>query len=158
MPSTFRVSDSGRGTTRAEDAQGTPTQSHIPPNILVYEDKVLRIGRAGALWGVPPHGLVNLCRAQPLNSSRSLPLSLSRCLSVCMSACLPLSVCLSLSVSLSRSLPLSLSSGSHWQGWGALGGAASVAGRHGLADPPFQVDLRTTTLQKCAVVPRWARI
>ena len=27
-----------RGTTRAEDAQGTPTQSHISPNILVYED------------------------------------------------------------------------------------------------------------------------
>jgi len=30
---------SGRGTTRAEDAQGTPTQSHISPSILVYEDK-----------------------------------------------------------------------------------------------------------------------
>jgi len=29
----------GRGTPRAEDAQGTPTQSHIPPSILVYEDK-----------------------------------------------------------------------------------------------------------------------
>ena len=29
----------GRGTTRAEDAQGTPTQSHILPSILVYEDK-----------------------------------------------------------------------------------------------------------------------
>ena len=27
------------GTTRVEDAQGTPTQSHIPPSILVYEDK-----------------------------------------------------------------------------------------------------------------------
>jgi len=24
---------------RAEDAQGIPTQSHIPPSILVYEDK-----------------------------------------------------------------------------------------------------------------------
>jgi hypothetical protein len=23
---------------RAEDAQGTPTQSHVPPSILVYED------------------------------------------------------------------------------------------------------------------------
>ena len=31
---------SGRGTTRAEDAQGTPTQSHISPSILVYEDKL----------------------------------------------------------------------------------------------------------------------
>jgi len=30
---------SGRGTARAEDAQGTPTQSHIPPSIRVYEDK-----------------------------------------------------------------------------------------------------------------------
>jgi len=29
----------GRGTARAEDAQGTPTQSHISPSILVYEDK-----------------------------------------------------------------------------------------------------------------------
>jgi len=28
----------GRGIARAEDAQGTPTQSHIPPNILVHED------------------------------------------------------------------------------------------------------------------------
>ena len=28
----------GRGTARAEDAQGTPTQSRIPPSILVYED------------------------------------------------------------------------------------------------------------------------
>ena len=30
---------SGRGTTRAEDAQGTPSQSHVSPSILVYEDK-----------------------------------------------------------------------------------------------------------------------
>ena len=29
---------SGRGTARADDAQGTPTQSHISPSILVYED------------------------------------------------------------------------------------------------------------------------
>jgi len=28
---------SRRGTTRAEDAQGTPTQSHISPSIIVYE-------------------------------------------------------------------------------------------------------------------------
>ena len=32
------VIDSGLGTTRAEDAQGTPTQGHISPSILVYED------------------------------------------------------------------------------------------------------------------------
>ena len=31
--------DSGRGATRAEDAQGTPTQSHISPSILVYENE-----------------------------------------------------------------------------------------------------------------------
>jgi len=30
---------SGRGAARAEDAQGTPDQSHISPSILVYEDK-----------------------------------------------------------------------------------------------------------------------
>jgi hypothetical protein len=29
---------SRRGTTRAKDAQGTLTQSHISPSILVYED------------------------------------------------------------------------------------------------------------------------
>ena len=29
----------GRGAARAEDAQGTPTQSRISPRILVYEDK-----------------------------------------------------------------------------------------------------------------------
>jgi len=28
----------GKGTTRAEDAQGTPTQSHMSPSILVYDD------------------------------------------------------------------------------------------------------------------------
>jgi len=32
---------SGRGTTRAEDAQGTPTQRHISPSILVYKYKNL---------------------------------------------------------------------------------------------------------------------
>ena len=31
----------GRGTTRAEDAQGTPTQSHVSPSILVYEENLL---------------------------------------------------------------------------------------------------------------------
>ena len=38
----FDNSTAGRGTARAEDAQGTPTQSHISPSILVYE-------------GYPPH-------------------------------------------------------------------------------------------------------
>jgi len=31
---------SGRGVAKAEDAQGTPTQSHTSPSILVYEDKL----------------------------------------------------------------------------------------------------------------------
>ena len=31
---------SGRGAARAEDAQGTPTQSHISPSLLVYEDTI----------------------------------------------------------------------------------------------------------------------
>ena len=34
------MTDSGRGTTRAENAQGTPTHSHASPSILVYEDKL----------------------------------------------------------------------------------------------------------------------
>ena len=29
----------GRGAARAEDAQGTPPQSHISPSTLVYEEK-----------------------------------------------------------------------------------------------------------------------
>ena len=40
------VIDSGlasrRDTTRVEDAQGTPIQSHISPSILVYEDYLQR--------------------------------------------------------------------------------------------------------------------
>ena len=32
--------DSGRGTARADDAQGTPTQSQISPSILVYEENL----------------------------------------------------------------------------------------------------------------------
>ena len=30
---------SGRGTTRAEETHGTPTQSHMSPNFLVFEDE-----------------------------------------------------------------------------------------------------------------------
>ena len=36
------VIDSGRGTTRANDAQGTPTQSHMSPSRLVYQGKSRR--------------------------------------------------------------------------------------------------------------------
>ena len=30
---------SGRGIARAEDAHGTPTQSHLSPSVLVYEEE-----------------------------------------------------------------------------------------------------------------------
>ena len=33
-----RTPPTGRGAARTEDAQGTPTQSHVSPSILVYED------------------------------------------------------------------------------------------------------------------------
>ena len=36
----------GGGTTRAEDAKRTPTQSHISPSILVYEDKPLALSQS----------------------------------------------------------------------------------------------------------------
>jgi len=39
----------GRGTTRAEDAQGTPTQSHISPSILLYEEKNVFVTRSVAM-------------------------------------------------------------------------------------------------------------
>jgi len=34
----------GRGAARAEDALGRPIQSHISPNLLVFEDKFLGQG------------------------------------------------------------------------------------------------------------------
>ena len=37
--SLFEVVDFGRGATRAEDAEGTPTQSHTSLSLLVNEDK-----------------------------------------------------------------------------------------------------------------------
>ena len=37
----------GRGAARAGHAQGTPTQSHISPSILVYEDKTIEIVQDG---------------------------------------------------------------------------------------------------------------
>ena len=36
----------GRGTARAEDAQGKPTQSHISPSILAYEETIFLPGSA----------------------------------------------------------------------------------------------------------------
>ena len=38
LPGVIDSGFSGRGATRAEDVQGTPTQSHISPSILVYEE------------------------------------------------------------------------------------------------------------------------
>jgi len=51
--STDLHSSHGRGAARAEDAQGTPTQSHISPRILVYEDNMWRILATLATCG--PH-------------------------------------------------------------------------------------------------------
>jgi len=48
----------GRGTTRAEDAQGTPTQSHISPSILVCEDKFTSIRRYAVPGVISPSILV----------------------------------------------------------------------------------------------------
>ena len=49
MGSVLRVNPrglTGRGTTRAEDAQGTPNQSHMSPSILVYEVQLLTTHRS----------------------------------------------------------------------------------------------------------------
>ena len=46
---------SGRGTTRAEDAQGTPTQSHISPSILACEDYTFMVH--GSWLGVKGKGV-----------------------------------------------------------------------------------------------------
>ena len=43
LKSTCCVLVSGRGTTKAEGAQGTPTQSNLSPSILVYEDKTRQL-------------------------------------------------------------------------------------------------------------------
>ena len=56
--------DSGFGTTRAEDAQRRPTQSHVPPSILVYED----YSRADKL--------VLLCKSANSGLKESPPLSI----------------------------------------------------------------------------------
>ena len=41
----------GRDTTRAKDAQGTPSQGNISPSLLAYEDKRLRmVNRHETCW------------------------------------------------------------------------------------------------------------
>jgi len=47
-------SGSGRGAARAKDAQGTPTQSHISPSILVYEDEPRKIMQVQSSAGSAP--------------------------------------------------------------------------------------------------------
>ena len=49
------LNGSGRGTTRAEDAEGTPNQSHISPSVLVYKEK--------PVWGVGSGSGVGAARA-----------------------------------------------------------------------------------------------
>jgi len=45
-----RLVGTGRGTTRTEDAQGTPIRSHVSPTVLVYEDKCFCIRRQMFLY------------------------------------------------------------------------------------------------------------
>ena len=40
----------GRGTTRAEDAQGTPTQSHVSASILAYEEDLVKTSVDNMAW------------------------------------------------------------------------------------------------------------
>ena len=44
-----------RGTTRAEDAQGIPTQSHISPSILLHEDEFDEVLRMVASLEIPEY-------------------------------------------------------------------------------------------------------
>jgi len=48
----FRYERLGRGAVRAENAQGTPTPSHISPSILVHENKLFPPRSAADLEGV----------------------------------------------------------------------------------------------------------
>ena len=43
-----------RGAARAEDAHETPTQSHVSPSMLVYEDDpaLMRSGVGATVWGL----------------------------------------------------------------------------------------------------------
>jgi len=54
---------SGWGAARAEDAQGAPTQSHISPSILVYEEKnfqVVQLFRGPSLlYTTLPHSTIS---------------------------------------------------------------------------------------------------
>jgi hypothetical protein len=92
----------GRGSARADGAQGTPTQSHISPNILEYTKSTPGI----FLVGIPGMGGSRSAFSHPDPRYASLTLSLSLTVFVSVS----LSPSLRLSLSLSRSLSLVLSS------------------------------------------------
>ena len=64
---------SGRGTTRAEDAQGTPTQSHTSPSILMNKDRHVKRGcvEACCVADVPGGSASNL----GLEDSKDTPLN-----------------------------------------------------------------------------------
>ena len=64
-----RLRVSGRGTARAEDAQETPTQSHVSPSILVYEEKYQSLLR--------PVLRARLRRTRCVGRGREVSLSLS---------------------------------------------------------------------------------
>ena len=99
------ITSTGMGNARAEDAHGTPTQSHISPSTLVYEEKHGQVwykpGRASELdleWFPSRRECIEVSRSRGRLRSLSHYLSIS----------LPLALSLSLSLSLSRSLSLSL--------------------------------------------------
>jgi len=76
VPYTLSMIDSGRGAARAEDAQGTPTQSHMSPSILVYEDKLsAEVGNALALLHMGTSLIRNCLLLGPC--SRTMPRALA---------------------------------------------------------------------------------
>ena len=66
----FPVIDSERVTTRAEDPQGTPTQSHLSPSILVYAEKQAKgLQSVASLSGYPGKGLDLVLPSLPSGST-----------------------------------------------------------------------------------------
>jgi len=63
--------DSGGGFTKAEDAQGTPTQSHVSPSILVYEDNE-KPSTADRVRHISPHLIEALLDPPPRPRRRSV--------------------------------------------------------------------------------------
>jgi len=61
----------GGGAARAEDAQGTPTQSHISPSILVYEDICARFAGRWSRKAVAGERTVVVTRQAPTRDLRT---------------------------------------------------------------------------------------